>query len=254
MKNYFSLAGKNAIITGGIGNLGKVLGRIFMEYGAGVVLADRIEDDKATVILNDLETDGRRPYYYKCNVANRHEVDALVEFGAKNLGGIDILINCARYAEMAFAEDLTDEQFDETTKIDLYGSFYCSRGVFVHMKQKGGAIVNVASIAAVIGLPRGTTHYSAAKAGMLGMTRSLAVEWAKYRIRVNAVAPGQFETGPLRELMKNKDYARDILSRIPMNRVGTCEEVALAVLYLASDASSFITGHTLVIDGGTTIS
>ena len=254
MKNYFSLSGKNAIITGGAGHLGKVLGRIFMEYGADVVLADIVEADKADVILGDLERDGRRLYYYKCNVANRQEVEGLIEFGAKKLGGIDILINCARYAEMAFAESLTDEQWDVTTKIDLYGSFYCSRGVFVHMKQKGGAIVNVASIAAVIGLPRGTTHYSAAKAGMLGMTRSLAVEWAKYKIRVNAVAPGQFETGPLRELMKNEAYARDILSRIPMGRAGTCEEVALAVLYLASDASSFMTGHTLVIDGGTTIS
>ena len=254
MNNYFSLAGKNAIITGGAGNLGKVLGRIFLEYSANVVLADIIEVDKAADMLNDLEQYGRKPYYYKCNVANRQEVDGLVEFGAKNLGGIDILINCARYAEMAFAENLTDEQFDVTTGIDLYGSFYCSRGVFAHMKQKGGVIVNIASIAAVIGLPRGTTHYSAAKAGMLGMTRSLAVEWAKYKIRVNAVAPGQFETGPLRELMKNEAYAKDILSRIPMGRAGTCEEVALAVLYLASDASSFITGHTLVIDGGTTIS
>jgi NAD(P)-dependent dehydrogenase (short-subunit alcohol dehydrogenase family) len=254
MKNYFSLSGKNTIITGGAGNLGKVLGRIFLEYGANVVLADIIEVDKAAEILDDLEKDGPRPYYYKCNVANRQEVDGLIKFGAKNLGGIDILINCARYAEMAFAENLTDEQFDTTTRIDLYGSFYCSRGAFAHMKQKGGVIVNIASIAAVIGLPRGTTHYSAAKAGMLGMTRSLAVEWAKYNIRVNAVAPGQFETGPLRELMKNESYAKDILSRIPMGRAGTCEEVALAVLYLASDASSFITGHTLVIDGGTTVS
>ena len=254
MKNYFSLAGKNAIITGGAGNLGKVLGRVFLEHGASVVLADIIEAGKAADMINDLEQDGRRPYYYKCNVANRQEVDGLIEFGAKNMGGIDILINCARYAQMAFAENLTDEQFDVTTKIDLYGSFYCSRGVFAHMKQKGGSIVNVASIAAVIGLPRGTTHYSAAKAGMLGMTRSLAVEWAKYKIRVNAVAPGQFETGPLRELMKNEAYAKDILSRIPMGRAGTCEEVALSVLYLASDASSFITGHTLVIDGGATIS
>jgi len=109
MKNYFSLAGKNAIITGGTGNLGKVLGRIFLEYGAGVVLADIIEADKAAAILNDLGHYGRTPYYYKCNVANRQEVDGLIEFGAKNLGGIDILINCARYAEMAFAENLTDE-------------------------------------------------------------------------------------------------------------------------------------------------
>jgi NAD(P)-dependent dehydrogenase (short-subunit alcohol dehydrogenase family) len=254
MQNYFSLSGKRAIITGGAGHLGKVLGRIFLEYGADVVLADIVEADKAAAIPGDLEKNGRRPYYYKCNVANREEVEGLVEFGAKNLGGIDILINCARYAELAFAESLTDEQWDVTTKIDLYGSFYCSRGVFAHMKQKGGAIVNVASIAAVIGLPRGTTHYSAAKAGMLGMTRSLAVEWAKYKIRVNAVAPGQFDTEPLRELMKNEAFARDILSRIPMGRAGTCQEVALAVLYLASDASSFITGHTLVIDGGTTIS
>jgi glycerol dehydrogenase len=254
MKNYFSLAGKNAIITGGTGNLGKVLGRVFLEYGANVVLADIIEAGKADDIMNDLEQYGRRPYYYKCNVANRREVDGLIEFGAKSMGGIDILINCARYAELALAENLTDGQFDETIRIDLYGSFYCSRGVFTHMKQKGGVIINIASIAAVIGLPRGTTHYSSAKAGMLGMTRSLALEWAKYKIRVNAVAPGQFETGPLRELMKNEAYAKDILSRIPMGRVGTCEEVALAVLYLASDASSFITGHTLVIDGGTTVS
>jgi NAD(P)-dependent dehydrogenase (short-subunit alcohol dehydrogenase family) len=122
------------------------------------------------------------------------------------------------------------------------------------MKEKGGSIVNIASVAAIIGLPRGTTHYSAAKSGMLGTTRSLAVEWAKYKIRVNAVAPGQFDTGPLRELMANKNYASNILSRIPLGRVGKCKEVALAVLYLASDASSFVTGHTLVIDGGTTIS
>lgn len=254
MKNYFSLSGKKAIITGGVGHLGKALGHLFMEYGADVVLSDIVDADIVLTVLDAMKSDNRKPYYYKCNVANRKEADSLIDFGIKNMGGIDILINCARYAELAPAEMLTDKQWDTTIKIDLYGSFFCCRAAFPHMKEKGGSIVNIASVAAIIGLPRGTTHYSAAKSGMLGTTRSLAVEWAKYKIRVNAVAPGQFDTGPLRELMANKDYAADILSRIPLGRVGTCEEVALAVLYLASDASSFVTGHTLIIDGGTTIS
>ena len=109
------------------------------------------------------------------------------------------------------------------------------------------------SIAALIGLPRGTTHHSAAKAGLIGMTRSLAVEWGKYGIRVNAIAPGQFLSPGMQEMLKNKEYRDDILHHIPLHRVGEIEEIAACIQFLLSDASSYVNGHTLVADGGATI-
>ncbi len=252
MQKYFNILDKKILLTGGTGYLGRIVLQLFTQYGADVVFTDILDENTVHHIIDGSQTRSKN-HYIKCDVKESSQVKNMVKSAVEVLGGLDILVNCAASAQLAFAEKLSDEQWDETIKVSLYGSYHCCREVFPYLKNKGGAIVNVASIAAIIGLPRGTTHHSAAKAGMLGMTRSLAVEWAKYGIRVNGIAPGQFDTGPLREVMKNPDYARDILENIPLGRVGTCQEIAMAVLFLASNASTYITGHTLVVDGGATI-
>ena len=249
---FVDLTGRNVLITGGAGYLGRILVQLFSQQGASVCFVDTVDEPIARKVI--AESGGSQHIFYQqCDVTRSSEVDAMVANTVAELGGLSILINCAAAARLVLAENMTDGQWDKTLKVSLYGSFYCCRAAFPYLKETRGVIVNVASTAAIIGLPRGTTHHSAAKAGMLGMTRSLAVEWAKYGIRVNGIAPGQFDTGTLREVMKSPDYTRDILHNIPLGRVGTTPEVAQAILFLASDASAFITGHTLVVDGGATI-
>lgn len=253
MKNSFSIKGKKILVSGGMGYLGRTVIKYFSAKGAKIVYCDIVDPKKAAMFEMGLRRNHELKYI-KCDVTRSNEVQKTVDAAVAFLGGLDALVNTAAYAKLVYSEEMTDNQWDETVRISLYGCFYMCRSVFKYLKEKGGAIVNVASIAGIIGLPRGTTHHSAAKAGMLGMTRSLALEWAKYRIRVNALAPGQFDTGPLREVMKNKENAENILRNIPMGRIGTSKEVADAIFFLISDASAYITGHTLVIDGGTTIS
>ena len=236
----FSLKDKRIVVTGGKGPLGTVLNRIFRESEACVINADVIDDPQDE-------------YYFKGDISDSLHADALIKFAAEKMGGIDALVNAAANSRLHFAEDMSDAEWAITVQTSLYGAFYCCRAALPYLKDSKGAVVNVGSIAALIGLPRGTTHHSAAKAGLIGMTRSLAVEWGKYGIRVNAIAPGQFLSPGMQEMLKNKAYRDDILHHIPLRRVGEIEEIAACIQFLLSDASSYVNGHTLVADGGATI-
>lgn len=245
MKDILCLQGKKVLITGANGYLGQVLVRMFQEQGCTVAAVGRQEQFRGPE---------KGVHYVKCDLNDISAIKPAVDKAAADMGGLDIFVHSAASADLFFAEDMPTEEWNRTIHASLNAGFHFAQASFPYLKQSKGAIVSVASISGIIGLPRGTTHHSAAKAGLLGMTRSLAVEWAKYGIRVNAVVPGQFDTGPLRKVMENEQSARDILKNIPLGRVGTSEEVANAIMFLASNAASgFITGHSLVIDGGTTI-
>jgi NAD(P)-dependent dehydrogenase (short-subunit alcohol dehydrogenase family) len=253
--DLFSLKEKVAVITGGTSPIGSATARVFADYGADVALLDVKEPAETEALVADMKGRGVRCAYYKCDVSETLSVRQTAKRVIADFGRVNVLMNNAAKCHIALVEDMTDEWFDETIAVSLRGTFLCSRefGRYMIAAGNGGSIFSTASIAGLIGLPRGTAHHAAAKAGIMGFIRTLAVEWAKYGIRVNCIAPGQIMTPGMAELFKNEQYKKDILVNIPLGRVGRTEEIAAMALYLASDASGFTTGQTMVVDGGATI-
>ena len=251
----FNVKGKIIVITGGTGNIGSITAKALAEYGMHIAIVDVVQEELTRELVASVKALGVECRYYQCDVSNRQAVRILSEQVIKDFGKVDVLFNNAAYCRLIHLEQMTDEHFDETVNVSLRGCFICSQefGKYMIERGKGGVIISTASIAAIVGMPRGTSHHSAAKAGICGFNRSMALEWAKYKICCNVIIPGQVDTVPLAKLMENKQYKKDILASIPLKRVAKKEEIAAAVLYLSSDMASFITGQTLVIDGGYTI-
>lgn len=251
----FNVKGKTIVITGGTGNIGSITAKALAEHGMHIAIVDVAQEESTRELVASVKALGVECRYYQCDVTNRLEVRKLSEQIIKDFGKVDVLFNNAAYCRLIHLEQMTDEYFDETVNVSLRGCFICSQefGKYMIERGKGGVIISTASIAAIVGMPRGTSHHSAAKAGICGFNRSMALEWAKYKICCNVIIPGQVDTIPLAKLMENKQYKKDILASIPLKRVAKKEEIAAAVLYLSSDMASFITGQTLVIDGGYTI-
>ncbi len=251
----FNVKGKTIVITGGTGGIGSITAKALAEHGMHIAIVDIEQEESTRDLVASIKTLGVECRYYRCDVSNRQAVRMLSEQVIKDFGKVDVLFNNAAYCRLIHLEQMTDEHFDETVNVSLRGCFICSQefGKYMIERGKGGVIISTASTAAIVGLPRGTSHHSAAKAGICGFTRSMALEWGKYNIRCNVIAPGQVDTVPLIKLMENKQYKKDILGSIPLKRVAKRKEIAAAVLYLSSDMASFITGQTLVIDGGYTI-
>ena len=251
----FNVKGKIIVITGGTGNIGSITAKALAEYGMHIAIVDVVQEESTRELVASVKALGVECRYYQCDVSNRQAVRILSEQVIKDFGKVDVLFNNAAYCRLIHLEQMTDEHFDETVNVSLRGCFICSQefGKYMIERGKGGVIISTASIAAIVGMPRGTSHHSAAKAGICGFNRSMALEWAKYKICCNVIIPGQVDTVPLAKLMENKQYKKDILASIPLKRVAKKEEIAAAVLYLSSDMASFITGQTLVIDGGYTI-
>lgn len=254
MRDLFNLDGKVVIITGAGRGLGEVMACGFAEYGADVVVAE-IMPEEQTKIIRKIESFGRQGLFIHCDVSKLKDIDLVVEETMKEFGHIDILVNNAYTQWRELPEDVTEEHWNRVLDVGLKGAFFLSQKVGrIMIKQKKGNIINIASVAAIVGLPRGNASYTASKGGIVAMTRMFAVEWAKYNIRVNAIAPCQFKTPGTIDLLKaSSSDLTSILAAIPLGRVGEPGEIMGPAIFLASEASSMVTGHLLSVDGGMTI-
>jgi NAD(P)-dependent dehydrogenase (short-subunit alcohol dehydrogenase family) len=248
--DQFRLDGKVAIVTGASAGLGVAIAKALAEAGADVALgarrADALQDTQEIV-----KKAGRRAHCVTTDIGNPDDCRRLVEETTAEFGRVDILVNNAGMGRAVPATRDTAESFDEVYQVNVRGSFLMAQASAQAMKD-GGSIINISSIMAwwSVGMPQAS--YMASKAALLGMTRDLAQQWgARKSIRVNAVAPGIFRTEMTGHFFDELMEAQQ--SRIPLGRAGEPSEVASAVLFLASDASSYITGETLVVDGGRTI-
>lgn len=248
----FDLKDKVAIVTGARRGMGKAHALVLAKAGAKVVVSD-ISQEECDEVVKEIKKNNGEAIAIKCDVSDKAEVDDLVKKTIEKWGKVDIFVNNAGILQFKPFLDLTEEDWDKVLDVNLKGYFLCAQAAAKEMvKQKSGSIINIASIAmgqVGVGFPT-LSHYSASKGGIVALTETIAAELAPYNIRVNAVAPGGIDTPMVGAIKDNPQAMEGTLSRIPMKRLGKPEEVANLVLFLASDASSYMTGSTVVIDGG----
>jgi NAD(P)-dependent dehydrogenase (short-subunit alcohol dehydrogenase family) len=248
-----SFENKVALVTGAGSGIGLATAKAFAEEGAAVVLAD-IDERKVRAAAEELMANGRKALAVRCDVADEQQVAAMVEQAVSTFGRLDAAYNNAGVQSPAIeTADASGEEFDRVNSINLRGVWNCLKYELRQMRQQGsGAIVNCSSIGGLVGLP-GRAIYHASKYGVIGLTKSAALEYASKGIRINAVCPGTIET-PMVEAMlaKEPDAMKEILRDQPIGRLGRPEEIATAVLWLCSPGASFVIGHALVVDGGYT--
>jgi 3-oxoacyl-[acyl-carrier protein] reductase len=244
------LGGKVALVTGAGRGIGRTIARTLAAAGATVACVDMDPDSLAETqkIIRDA---GGKAEVLTCNVTESERVNEVVNEVVKNLGGLDILVNNAGITRDNLSMRMTDDQFDAVIAVNLRGTFLFTRAATrPMMKARRGRIINIASVSGLMGNP-GQANYSSSKAGVIGLTRTVAMELAQRNITVNAVAPGFIATDMAAAL--GEEVIEEIKKRTPLGRLGSPEDVAGAVLFLASDAASFITGHVLTVDGGLTV-
>lgn len=245
----FTLKGKTALVTGAAQGLGREIALALAKNGAELILSD-IQYPEATA--GEVQETGRRWITVQADITDEDQVKTLAERAASEFGRVDILINNAGVSQLSYTatEDLSKAEWDNIIGINLTGTFLCCKHVGKEMiKGGGGSIINIATTAGITGVPRAPA-YSASKAGVILLTKSLALEWARHHIRVNAIAPHYLET-PLTEGLRasGKVYA-GLVKQIPMRRFGKPSEMIGAVLFLSSQASTYTTGTVIVADGG----
>lgn len=245
------LAGKVALLTGAGGGLGEALAFALADAGATVALQCRESVASADRVRLGVLERGGAAHLYRSELAEEAAVQRLIDGVRADLGRLDALVNGAGSSLVKPALQTDASEWERVLRDNLTSAFFCARAAAEGMiVDGGGAIVNVASVAGVLGL-RNRAAYCAAKAGLLGLTRALAAEWAEYGVRVNAVAPGVVETESVAESLKSgTTTADDALQRTALARLATPAEVGEAVCFLASPASSYVTGHCLAVDGG----
>ena len=245
----FRLDGKIALVTGGGSGIGKALALGFANAGAKVAVAGRrVERLEETV--EEIEKLGSEGMAVRCDVTRKEEVERMVEAVVERFGRIDVLLNAAGVNRRMPSEEVPEEVWDVILDTNLKGTFLCCQAVGkVMMRQGGGKIINIGSLTSQIGIGM-ISPYSASKGGVLLLTRALAVEWARYNINVNCIGPGYFRTEMTQALFENEEWKRRALRRIPMRRFGELDDLIGAAIFLASDASDYVTGQIIYVDGG----
>jgi NAD(P)-dependent dehydrogenase (short-subunit alcohol dehydrogenase family) len=251
-RDLFDLTGRVALVTGAASGLGEAIAGGLATFGADVVAAD-LNAAGLEHVTGFVKNAGRRALAVEGDVSRSDQVTAMFQRAEETFGRLDILVNSAGIGRRALAEDMTEQQWDEVIAVDLKGAFLCSQAAGrIMIRQGGGRIIHIASIAAQVGVTTGNANYAAAKGGMVAMIRTLALEWAKHNILVNAIAPTHFRTPLIERGLQNPDTAAYFLRNIPLGRLGEPHEIVGPVVFLASDAATMVTGTTLFVDGGHT--
>ena len=248
IENLFNLNGKVAIVTGTSRGLGKTMAIALAKAGANIVGVG-VSDMSET--KEEIQKVGRQFLEIKADLTNTKSVDKIVSETVKKFGGIDILVNNSGTIRREDAINYKEKDWDDILNLNLKTLFFLSQKVAKQfMKQEtGGKIINIASMLSFQGGIR-VPAYTASKSGVMGLTKALANEWAKYNINVNAIAPGYMATDNTKQIREDEKRSQEILDRIPSGRWGTPEDLAGTVVFLASKASDYVNGHTLAVDGG----
>ena len=248
--DLFRLDGQTAVVAGGAGGLGAAMARGLASAGALVAVADA-NAAQAKLVADGIAAAGGRALAVAVDVADAASVERMAAEAEAALGPIDVLVNSAGITHRSPAADFPEAAWHRVIAVNLTGVFLGCQVVGRRMlARRRGRIVNIASIAGQIGLT-GTVAYAASKGGVVMLTRALAVEWAPHNVRVNAIAPSWFESNLGDLIHREPGYTERAMRRVPAGRMGTPDELIGAVLYLASDASTMVTGHVLAVDGGT---
>lgn len=245
------LSGKVCVITGTGGSMGRAAALAFAREGASVVGCDLNVDSAEATVQRVRGEGGTMESLQPCRLGNAAECQALVDFAVRAFGRIDVLFNNAAMAYFNWLEDITDEEWDRNRRDEVDLVFYLTRAAWPHLKSSRGVVVNTASLTASMSFKNlGSLAHTTAKAGIIAMTRQLAMEGRNHGIRANSISPGVIETNQTREQLKDPEWAAYMLGKTLLGRLGRPEEVANVALFLASEESSYVTGVDIVVDGG----
>lgn len=240
----FNLEGQKVLITGATGGIGSSIAKLFAEQGAIVGLSGT-RKEKLEKLANEINS---KTFLYECNLSNDESVSELFDKADTEMGGIDILVCNAGITKDNLSIRMSNEDFDSVLNLNLRSTFILNRNAIKKMmKRKYGRIINISSIVGIMGNP-GQANYCASKAGMIGMSKSMAIEVASRGITINCIAPGFIET-PMTDVL-TEDQKNKMLSAIPVGRMGQAKEIASTVVFLASKEASYITGQTIHVNGG----
>jgi NAD(P)-dependent dehydrogenase (short-subunit alcohol dehydrogenase family) len=245
----FSLEGKTAVVIGGTSGIGRALSLGLADAGADVIASSR-RQGQVDEIATEIERRGRKTLGLCSDVRQRATLQELLAALLQRFGKVDILVNCAGIIKRMPTLTMPEEEWADILDVNLTGTLRACQIFGEHMLERGyGRILNIASLNSFVALNE-VAAYAASKAGVVSLTRSLAVEWSRKGVTVNAIVPGVFRTALNAELLDNTPRGNELLMRTPMGRFGRTEELVGAAVYLSSDAASFVTGQTLVVDGG----
>lgn len=251
-RRMFDLAGKTAIVTGGSRGIGKAACKSLAAFGAKVVVAGISDGNQATA--DEIGKEGGQAIFVRCDVSRVDQSRETVRQALSRFGSVDILVNNAGIAAVDPAEVVTEEEWDRVMAVNLRGLFFMSQAAAKAMieAKRGGRIINIGSVFGRVGSEMGASVYHATKGAIVVLTRALACEWAKYGILVNAIGPGFIKTEMTRSIEEAPDLYRLLEERHALKRFGMPDEIAGAIIYFASEASGFVTGQNLYVDGGYT--